>query len=97
MPRRRFRFRPPGVHPWTRIGPLGPFRGRLGIQWVIAALIVAALLLVLAAVLLFRNRSLGTSSVVGIVPVAEGVDMRGWGPYARIADSSAGRGDLSLR
>jgi hypothetical protein len=43
MPR-RIRFRPPGVKPWTRIGPLGPFRGRLGLGWVIAPLVVGAVL-----------------------------------------------------
>jgi hypothetical protein len=43
---RRVKFRPPGVKPWTRIGPLGPFRGRLGMAWVIAPLIVGAALLV---------------------------------------------------
>jgi hypothetical protein len=43
---RRVRFRPPGVKPWTRIGPLGPFRGRLGMAWVIAPLIVGAVLLI---------------------------------------------------
>jgi hypothetical protein len=51
---RRFRFRPPGVKPWTRIGPLGPFRGRLGLAWVIAPLVVGAVLLVAAWLLLFR-------------------------------------------
>ena len=30
MPSRRIRLRPPGITPWTRIGTLGPFRGRLG-------------------------------------------------------------------
>lgn len=46
MPLRRPRLRPPGVKPWTRIGPLGPFRGRLGLQWVIAPLVVGVVLLV---------------------------------------------------
>jgi len=32
------------VKPWTRIGPLGPFRGRLGLGWVVAPLIVGVLL-----------------------------------------------------
>jgi hypothetical protein len=34
------------VKPWTRIGPLGPFRGRLGLQWVIAPLVLGAVLAV---------------------------------------------------
>lgn len=44
--RRRVRFRPPGVKPGQRVGPLGPFRGRLGLHWVIAPLLLG---LVLAA------------------------------------------------
>lgn len=46
MPSRRVRFRPPGVKPWTRIGPLGPFRGRLGLAWVIAPMVVGVAVLV---------------------------------------------------
>jgi hypothetical protein len=57
--RRRVRFRPPGVKPWTRIGPLGPFRGRLGIHWVIAPLIVGALLLAAVWLLLVRGSGPG--------------------------------------
>src|SRR2546430_8361867 len=57
--RRRVRFRPPGVKPGTRIGPLGPFRGRLGIHWVIAPLVVGALLLIAVWVLLGRGSSPG--------------------------------------
>jgi hypothetical protein len=43
----RIRFRPPGVKTGSKIGPLGPFRGTLGIQWVIGAIAVG-LVLVLA-------------------------------------------------
>ena len=46
MARTRFRFRPPGLKPWTKIGSLGPFRGRLGLQWVIAPIVVGAILVV---------------------------------------------------
>ena len=46
MRRRRLRFRPPGVRPWTRIGPLGPFRGRLGLAWVIAPIVLGIVLLI---------------------------------------------------
>ncbi|HEX9235199.1 MAG TPA: hypothetical protein VF972_02845 [Actinomycetota bacterium] len=53
MPR-RLRFRPPGVKPWTRIGSLGPFRGRLGVAWVVAPLVLGVVLLV-AAFLLLRG------------------------------------------
>src|SRR5438552_16611045 len=53
-PRRRIRFRPPGVKPWTRIGALGPFRGRLGLPWVIAPLVLGVVLLAFGWLLLFR-------------------------------------------
>lgn len=43
---KRIRIRPPGVRPWTKIGPLGPFRGRLGLAWVIAPLVLGVVLLV---------------------------------------------------
>jgi hypothetical protein len=54
MPRRRLRFRPPGVKPWTRFGTLGPVRARLGIAWVVAPLVLG--LIVLAAGWLFVFR-----------------------------------------
>lgn len=44
---RRMRLRAPGVKTGSTIGPLGPFRGTLGIQWVIGSIAVG-LLLVLA-------------------------------------------------
>ncbi len=52
MPR-RIRFRPPGLKPTTKIGSLGPYRGRLGLGWVIAP-VVAGAVIVVAAVLLLR-------------------------------------------
>jgi hypothetical protein len=52
MPSRRVRFRPPGVKPWTRIGSFGPVRARLGLAWVIAPLVLGALLVVAAWFLL---------------------------------------------
>jgi hypothetical protein len=51
---RRFRFRPPGLKPTTKVGSLGPYRGRLGMGWVIAPLIVAAVLLVVAIFVFVR-------------------------------------------
>ena len=54
MPSRRIRFRPPGVKPWTKIGPLGPFRGRLGVAWVIAPLVLGIALLIAGWVALAR-------------------------------------------
>ena len=53
--RRRIRIRPPGVKPWTRIGPLGPFRGRLGLAWVIAPLVLGIVLLVVGWALLVHH------------------------------------------
>jgi hypothetical protein len=54
MPPRRIHFRPPGVKPWTRIGPLGPVRRRLGLAWVIAPLVLG-IAVVVAGVLLLRG------------------------------------------
>lgn len=44
--RPRIVFRSPGVKPGQRIGPLGPFRGRLGLQWVVAPLVLGIVLVV---------------------------------------------------
>lgn len=46
MARRRIHLRLPGVKPGQKIGPLGPFRGRLGVHWVIASVVVGVLILV---------------------------------------------------
>jgi hypothetical protein len=51
--RRRIRFRPPGLKPTTKIGTVGPYRGRLGLAWVIAP-IVAGIVIVVAAFLALR-------------------------------------------
>lgn len=45
MGARRFRFRPPGLKPTTKVGTLGPYRGRLGLAWVIAPIVAGALIL----------------------------------------------------
>ena len=47
MARKRFRFRPPGLKPTTKVGTLGPYRGRLGLGWVIAP-VVAGIVIVVA-------------------------------------------------
>lgn len=57
----RIRVRPPGVKPWTRIGPLGPFRGRLGLAWVLAPLVLGVVLVVAVWLLLFRQGAPGGS------------------------------------
>jgi hypothetical protein len=49
------------VKPWTRIGPLGPFRGRLGLPWVIAPLILGIFLVAFAYLLLYRGSAPGGS------------------------------------
>jgi hypothetical protein len=45
--RKRFHFRPPGLKPTTKVGTLGPYRGRLGFAWVVAS-IVAGIVIVIA-------------------------------------------------
>ena len=40
---KRFRFRPPGLKPTTKIGALGPYRWRLGLGWVIAPIVADSL------------------------------------------------------
>jgi hypothetical protein len=46
MARKRFRFRPPGLKPTTRVGTLGPYRSRLGLAWVIAPILAGVIILV---------------------------------------------------
>jgi hypothetical protein len=53
---RRIRFRPPGLKPTTKIGTLGPYRGRLGMAWVIAPMVVGALLLIAVGALFLFGR-----------------------------------------
>jgi hypothetical protein len=50
----RIHFRPPGIKTGTRIGPLGPFRGRLGIHWVIGSIAVGLVILLVGTWTLFR-------------------------------------------
>jgi hypothetical protein len=45
MPRKKVTLRPPGLKPTTKVGTLGPYRGRLGLAWVIAPVVVGALIL----------------------------------------------------
>lgn len=53
MPK-RFSLRPPGLKPTTKVGTLGPYRGRLGLAWVIAPTVVG--LVIVAAALLVLTR-----------------------------------------
>jgi hypothetical protein len=63
MPPIRVRFRPPGLKPWTRIGTLGPFRGRMGIAWVVAPIVVGAILIAVAWFTLIRSNPPGAPFV----------------------------------
>jgi hypothetical protein len=48
-------LRAPGVKTGSTIGPLGPFRGTLGIQWVIGSIVVGLLTLFAVTWTLFRE------------------------------------------
>ena len=54
MARKRIQIRPPGLRPTTKVGTLGPYRGRLGLAWVIAPLIAGVVILVAAYIALSR-------------------------------------------
>jgi hypothetical protein len=51
---RRVRFRPPGLKPTTKVGTLGPYRGRLGLAWVIAPIVAGVVIVVAGYLALFR-------------------------------------------
>jgi hypothetical protein len=44
--RKKITIRPPGLKPTTKVGTIGPYRGRLGLAWVIAPIFVGALIVV---------------------------------------------------
>lgn len=52
--RRRFQIRPPGLKPTTKVGTLGPYRGRLGLAWVIAPVVVGVVIVVAGYLALAR-------------------------------------------
>lgn len=54
MTRKRLRFRPPGLKPTTKVGTIGPYRGRLGLAWVIAPVVVGALIVIAGYLALTR-------------------------------------------
>ncbi len=54
MARKKITIRPPGLKPTTKVGTLGPYRGRLGLAWVIAPVIVGVLILVAGYLALAR-------------------------------------------
>jgi hypothetical protein len=51
---KRFQIRPPGLKPTTKVGTFGPYRGRLGLAWVIAPLVAGILIVVAGYLALFR-------------------------------------------
>jgi len=52
--RKKLQIRPPGLKPTTKVGTLGPYRGRLGLAWVIAALVAGVVILVAGYFAVFR-------------------------------------------
>jgi len=54
MARRKITIRPPGLKPTTKVGTLGPYRGRLGFAWVIAPVVVGLVILIAGYFALFR-------------------------------------------
>ena len=54
MPRKKVTIRPPGLKPTTKVGTLGPYRGRLGLTWVIAPIVVGALIVIAGYLALTR-------------------------------------------
>ncbi|HEX6130268.1 MAG TPA: hypothetical protein VF044_00960 [Actinomycetota bacterium] len=54
MARRKLQIRPPGLKPTTKVGTLGPYRGRLGLAWVIAPLVAGAVIVVAGYLALVR-------------------------------------------
>ena len=54
MARKRITIRPPGLKPTTKVGTLGPYRGRLGLAWVIAPIVVGVLIVIAGYLAVFR-------------------------------------------
>lgn len=54
MAKKPFRFRPPGLKPTTKVGTIGPYRGRLGLAWVIAPIVAGVVILIAGYLMLAR-------------------------------------------
>ena len=54
MAHKRITIRPPGLKPTTKVGTLGPSRGRLGFAWVVAPVLVGMLILLAGYFAIFR-------------------------------------------
>ena len=52
--KKRVRLRPPGLKPTTKVGTLGPYRGRLGLAWVIAPIVAGVVIVVAGYLALVR-------------------------------------------
>jgi hypothetical protein len=66
MSTRRIHVRSPGVKTGQRIGPLGPFRGTLGIQWVVGAIAAGLVIVLIGTWFLFRPPGAPFREVEGI-------------------------------
>jgi hypothetical protein len=52
--RKKIQIRPPGLKPTTKVGTLGPYRGRLGLAWVIAPLVAGLAIVIAGYLAMFR-------------------------------------------
>lgn len=66
MSTRRIHVRAPGVKTGQRIGPLGPFRGTLGIQWVVGSIAAGLVIVLIGTWFLFRRPGPPFQEVEGI-------------------------------
>ena len=55
MATRRVHIRPPGVKTGSTVGPFGPFRGTLGIHWVLGSVVVGLIIVLAGSWFLFRE------------------------------------------
>jgi hypothetical protein len=66
MSTRRIHVRAPGVKTGQRIGPLGPFRGTLGLQWVVGSIAAGLVIVLIGTWFLFRPPGAPFQEVEGI-------------------------------
>jgi hypothetical protein len=55
MATRRIHIRPPGVKTGSTVGPFGPFRGTLGIHWVLGSIAVGLVIVLAGSWFMFRE------------------------------------------
>jgi len=51
---KKLKFRAPGLKPGTKVGLLGPYRGRLGLAWVIAPIFIGLAIAIAGYLALIR-------------------------------------------